>query len=194
MCFVLCFSISGIHYCYGQDSSKLDKALQLPDKLFFSLDKKTSSIEQKLDKQTDKYLDKLQRRENKLRKKLLKKDSTLAKELFNGVDEKYAALKNTTGKVNKYSSVYSGHLDSLTTALNFLKDRNLSLSPDLRKTLSHYTELQQKLNASEQIRRQLQQREQILKEQFQKLGIVKQLKLSPLSPSCGCRSWCTPSP
>jgi len=162
--------------CFCQDTSKFDRAINLPTKLFSSLDKKTASVETKLDKQTDKYLNKLQKRENKLRRKLFKKDSAIAKQLFDGTNERYAQLKNSTGKVNKYSSVYSGHLDSLTTALSFLKGRGLSSNPELEKTLSHYRELQDKLNASDQIKKQLIQREQLLKDQFQKLGMIKELK------------------
>jgi hypothetical protein len=169
----------------AQDSSKLDRALSLPDKFFGALDKKTSSIEGKLDKQTDKYLTKLERQESKLKRKLYRKDSALAKELFSGVDQRYDQLKNTSGKVNRYASQYSGHLDSLSTALSFLKSNdlvkgssisNLSNNPSLQKSLDQYKQLQSKLNASDQIRKQLLQREQLLKEQFQKLGMVKELK------------------
>jgi hypothetical protein len=181
ICLVVLFSwIDGL----AQDSTKFDKALSLPDKFFGALDKKTSSIEQKLDRQTGKYLDKLQRQEKKLKKKLYRKDSALAKQLFEGVDEKYESLRKTTGNVSKYASVYSGHLDSLSTALNFLGSvgvsknglSSLSSNPELQKTLAHYKDFQQKLNASEQIRKQLLAREQLLKEQFLKLGMVKQLK------------------
>lgn len=168
----------------AQDSSKLDKLISLPDKLFGALDKKTSFIEQKLNKQTEKYLNKLQKQENKLRKKLYRKDSALAKQLFDGANEKYEQLKNTTGNVSKYASVYSGHLDSLTTALHFLNSGGLPNSAlsdltgnaELQKTLDQYKGLQQKLNASEQIRKQLLARQQLLKEQFQRLGTMKQLK------------------
>lgn len=160
----------------AQDTSGLEKALFFPNKVFVALDKKTSSIEQKLDKQTSRYLNRLQRQEHKLKKKLWKKDSTLAKELFEGVDEKYTQLRNSTGTVNKYQSVYSGHLDSLSTALSFLKGQNLSDNPALNKSLSQYKELQQKLNASDQIKKYLVQRQQLLKGQFEKLGMVKQLK------------------
>lgn len=180
----LCFLVSASHCSFAQDTSRLDKAIALPDKFFSALDKKTASIEEKLDKQTEKYLNRLEKQENKLRKKLYKKDSILARQLFDGADEKYEKLKNTTGKVNKYASVYSGHLDSLTTALNFLKSSNLpnasltnlSNNPQLEKTLAQYKDLQQKLNATDQIRKQLLAREQLLKEQFEKLGMVKQLK------------------
>jgi len=173
---MLCLLITICSYGYSQDSSKADKIISIPDKVFSALDKKTSSIEQRLNKQTEKYLDKFQKRESKLRKKLWKKDSTLAKQLFDGVDEKYGELKNLTGNVNKYAAAYSGHLDTLSTALSFLKDQNLSSNPALQKTLSQYKELQLKLNASDQIKKQLALREQMLKEQFQKLEMIKQLK------------------
>jgi len=107
---MLCLLITICSYGYSQDSSKADKIISIPDKVFSALDKKTSSIEQRLNKQTEKYLDKFQKRESKLRKKLWKKDSTLAKQLFDGVDEKYGELKNLTGNVNKYAAAYSGHL------------------------------------------------------------------------------------
>ena len=173
---MVCLLITICNYGYSQDSSRLDKAIALPDKFFSSLDKKTSSIEQKLTKQTNKYVDKLQRRENKLKKKLWKKDSALAKQLFDGVDEQYNKLKNLSGNVSKYQSVYSGHLDSLSTALNFLKGQNIQSNPALDKTLTQYKELQSKLNASDQVKKYLNQRQQLLKEQFQKLGMVKELK------------------
>jgi hypothetical protein len=161
---------------FAQDSSRMKKIISFPDKFFTVLDKKTSSIEQKLNKQTDKYLEKLQRQEKKLRERLYRKDSTMAKQFFSGVDEKYAELKNTTGNLIKYQSVYSGHLDSLSTALGFLKNESLTNSLSLQKALNHYSELQQKLNASDQIKKQLLLRQQVLTQQFEKLGRVKELK------------------
>jgi hypothetical protein len=160
----------------AQDSSRINKVISFPDKFFSALGKKTSSVEQKLNKQTDRYLSKLQRQEDKLRRKLYKKDSSLAKQLFDGVNQKYAQLKSTTGNVSKFQNVYSGHLDSLSTALDFVKGQNITGNPELQKALTQYQELQQSLNASDQIKKQLQAREQVLKEQFQKLGMVKELK------------------
>ena len=163
----------------AQDSSHFDRIISFPDKFFGVLDKKSSSIESKLDKQTSKYLSRLQKQENKLKKKIYKKDSLLAKQLFDGVNEKYIQLKSTTGKLSKYESVYSGHLDSLSTALNFLKNNNLSSltnRPELQKTLTQYEDLQDKLDASDQIKKYLTQRQQLLKDQFEKLGMVKELK------------------
>lgn len=171
-----CFVILAGRNSYSQDSTAFDKALSFPDKVFSALDKKASSIEEKLSKQTNKYIDKIERRELKLKRKLCRKDTVLARQLFDGLDEKYDRLRNTTGKISKYQSVYSGHLDSLTTALNFLNKGNLANNPELQKTLGKYKGLQQKLNASEQIRKQLAQREKQLKDEFQKLGMTRQLK------------------
>ena len=159
----------------AQDSSRVDKLISIPDKLFGSLDKRAASFEHKLNKQTDKYLDRLQRQENRLRRKLSKQNPTLAKQLFDNVDEKYEKLKQTSGKTNKYAAVYSGHLDTLSTALGFLKDQNLSSNPALQTSLLHYRDLQQRLNASDQIRQYLVERQQMLKQQFQQLGMIKEL-------------------
>lgn len=172
----VCLCITIANSCFAQDSSRLDKAINLPTKLFSALDKKTASIEGKLDRQTDRYLSKLKRQEHKLKKKLWRKDSVLAKQLFDGVDEKYAGLKKIEGSADRYSSVYSGHLDSLSTALNFIKGNDLTSNPALDKTLSQYKDLQSKLNASDQIKKQLVARQQMLKEQFEKLGMTKELK------------------
>src|SRR5258706_4962594 len=82
---------------YAQEEEQpVNKILQVPDKIFGTIDKKTTGIEQNLVKQTEKYLTKLQRQEDKLRKKLWRKDSTLAKQVFDGAEVKYNSLKNLT--------------------------------------------------------------------------------------------------
>ena len=121
-------------------------------------------------------MDNLSRQENKLKKKLFRKDSTLAKQIFEGVDEKYSQLKKVSGDVGKYSAVYSGHLDSLTTALNFVKTQNVMESPALQNSLDRYKELQSKLNSADQVKKYLAQRQQLLREQLEKLGMVKELR------------------
>ncbi len=173
---ILCLSISGLR---AQDSSRLNKLVSLPDKVFGALSKKGRDIEEKLDRQTDKYLSKLQRLEYKLKRKLSRKDSLLAEQTFGDINKKYQSLRNISSSISNYSSVYSGHLDSVSTALNFLKTNKLSTlssNPELEKTLAQYKELQSKLNASDLIKKELAQRQAMLKEQFQKLGMVKGLK------------------
>ncbi|HWI93252.1 MAG TPA: hypothetical protein VNT20_18365 [Flavisolibacter sp.] len=166
--------------CAGaQDSSKLDRVIAFPNKLFAALDKKTASVESKLNKQTDKYVSKMQRQERRLRKKVWRKDSTLAKQMFDGTNEKYEQLKHLNSSTSQHlnsSSVYSGHLDSLTTALSFLKNQNVTDNPSLQKSLEQYKELQSKLNSTDQVKKYITQRRELLKQQFEKLGMVKQLK------------------
>lgn len=156
--------------------SKIDQAITLPDKLFSGLDKKCFSIEEKLNRQTHRYLTRLQKREHKLKKKLWKSDSTLAKQLFNGVSEKYNQLKTGVSSISTTSSVYSGHLDSITTALNFLSNNNLTNNPALQKSLERYKELQSNFNASEQARKYITQRRELLKGEFERLGKLRELK------------------
>jgi hypothetical protein len=69
-----------------------------------------------------------------------------------------------------------GHLDSLGTALNFLKTNNLTTSPELEQSLAGFQGLQNKLNHTDQIKKYLSDRQRLLKEQFERLGMVKELK------------------
>lgn len=95
--FFFCFCLTEVQ---AQDSSKLDRLIASPDKLFGALDKKSRSIEEKLNRQTDKYLARLQRQEHKLKKKLSKKDSLLAEQSFGDIDKKYEELRNLSGSVS----------------------------------------------------------------------------------------------
>jgi hypothetical protein len=163
----------------AQDSSSLAKGFNIPDQLFSGLNKKTSSIKRKLDEQTGHYLLQLQKQETKLKKKLLRKDSSLAHQLFDGVENRYHTLKNSATFLSKYESVYNGHLDSLSTALSFLKDNGLAsyaTYPELKNTLDQFKALQGQLNVSGLIEKFLEQRKELLWQQFQHLGMVKELR------------------
>ncbi|MCU7551150.1 hypothetical protein OCK74_18665 [Chitinophagaceae bacterium LB-8] len=174
--FMLCLAF--VFKGYSQDST-FHKVITLPDKLFISINKKATALEGKLDKQTDKYLSKLQKQERRLKKKLSKKDSLLAGQLFSDAEGNYRSLQSLPQSGSKYSSVYSGHLDSLSTALSFLKNSNLSdvkNNRQLEKTLQNLEGLQARFNQTDQVKKYLQQRQQLLKEQLQKLGMLKELK------------------
>ena len=162
---------------FSQDSTRLDKLLSAPDKLFGALSKKSRQAEDRLTKATQSYLQKLQKREQKLYRKLYKKDSLKAKEIFGDIDARYAALKRTSGKAGRYSATYSGRLDSLSTSLSLLKDNGLlQNSSALNQTLSGYKDLQQQLNASEQIKKQLAKRSGELKQKLSAFGLTKGLR------------------
>lgn len=171
---LLCISALAAPVLYAQEPTAVPSAIN-PQKLYNSLAEKSAGIEAKLDKKTQHYLSSLQGHEEKIRKKLWRKDSTLAKELFAGVEERYQALKAAPQKLSKYSQIYSGHLDSLTTALNFLKAGNLS-SPELQKALTQFSSLQGRFNQAETIKKFLAERKQLLKENLELLGLLKGLK------------------
>ena len=158
----------------GQGGNTLETS-PLSEKVIAALNDKSNDTEENLDKATRKYLAKLQKAEAKLQKKISKKDSLLARQLFEGVNERYAALQGAPGKVSKYGNIYSSRLDSLTTALKFLKTEHLS-TPQLEQTLSQFSSLQGKLNQTEAIKKFLNERKKLLKENLEKLGMVKELK------------------
>lgn len=160
--------------CFAQDENK-ESAPLLSEKDFLSLSERANGLENKLDKATIKYLSKLEKIEVKLRCKLAKKDSLKAQALFAGIEEKYASIRNTPKGLSKYANVYSGHLDSLATSLNFLKESGVT-SDQLDKSLTQFTVLQAKLNQTETIRKFVQERKQLLRQQFERLGMVKELK------------------
>ncbi|MGE5518905.1 MAG: hypothetical protein ACM3VS_03180 [Candidatus Dadabacteria bacterium] len=174
--FFLSFT-SLISIVHAQDSTSFDKIISFPDKLFASIDKKTRKTEAKLEDQTAKYLARFQKQEEKLKRKLWKKDSLLAQQLFpSDLNTKYQQLRNAP-IVNKYSSVYSGHLDSLSTALRFLNTNSLPAAnaKQVQLLLEQQKGLQEKLNTSDQVQKFLSQRRQLLKEQLQKVGLIKEL-------------------
>lgn len=160
------------------DNISYGKALSFPDRLFSKLNSKATSLNRQLDKQTCRYLDKLGKQEGKLYKKIAAKDSSLAKKLFDGVQDKYRQLQATPANVSKYARVYSPGLDSLNTALNFLKSNNIGNVADnaeLQKTLASYSVLQSKLNTTQQVRQYLMQRRQVLQQELQQFGMMKEL-------------------
>jgi hypothetical protein len=160
---------------HAQDSTDKDKLFSIPGKLFTVLDRKAGLIEQRLNKKTEHYLIKLQRQEHRLQKKLEKKDSLLSRQIFSGIDSNYARLRLLTGEVNKYSAVYSGRLDSLSTALKFLTLDGLK-SDEAKKMLGQLQSLQSQLNAAEQIRKFIYSRQIELKQKLGKVGMLRELK------------------
>lgn len=150
-------------------------AVTIPEKVYASLSRKSADVEERLDRATEKYLHKLQKQETKLRDKIAKVDSLKAKELFTGINEKYAALKTLPKALSKYSGVYSGHLDSLTTSLAFLQRTGLS-SPEGKGTLAQFSSLQGKLAQTEAVKKFLSERKRLLQENLEKLGMLKELK------------------
>ena len=149
--------------------------INVPDKAIVLIGRKAGVLDEKLEKSIVKYLSKLQRQEKKLKERVSKKDSSLAKHLFEGIEEKYETIRQVPPHLSRYSQVYSGHLDSLTTAVKFLKGGRLK-SPELNKALSQFAELQSRLDQTEKIRNFLSERKRQLQENLGKLGMLQSLK------------------
>jgi hypothetical protein len=159
----------------SQDSTTFRGCSTLPERLLSRINKKSQDIQQKLGRQTEKYLAKLEKQENKLKKQLWKKDSAAAKTLFGDVNARYAQLQSTTGLTSKFNNVYSPHLDSLQTVLNFLSYGNLLQEAKLQTICSSFKDLQLKLNASDRVRKELIKRQQALMQQLREFGMIKNL-------------------
>jgi hypothetical protein len=183
---VLLLSLVLFRCARAQDSSSLyNKVFSAPDKLFSALNKKTNDFNDKLVKQTNRYLIRLAKKEQRLKEKLWRTDSVKAKEIFGDPQQTYSALqsklKDGTGKLDKFSNVYNGHLDSMTTALKFLEQNKLlgqssATQARYKQTLEQYARLQGKLNGIDAIEKTLQQRQTYLKEQLQQLAFTKQFR------------------
>lgn len=169
---------------FTQDSSNLfNKIVSFPDKVFNRIDKEANSFEQKLNRQTEKYLTKLERQEQKLKRKLWKQDSVKAKEVFGDVKGRYDQLRNTLHHKEQQinSSVYNGHLDSLTTAMQFLQNNPLlkegnAFTQKVAANIKSISNLKSSLNQTESIRKQITERQQQLKAQLQNTGLVKEFR------------------
>lgn len=167
----------------AQDSSVLSSLQTLPSKYYDKVSTKISGLESNLDRKTEQYLQKLSRQEEKMYKKLWKKDSAKAKELFGNIQDRYALLKQDAkekaGKLANYSKVYSGKLDSLSTAFQFLGKTGLvnpALQDKLKTGLGSIGQFQNKLDQTEQIKQYLRERKKLLTAQLEKLGMLKELK------------------
>jgi hypothetical protein len=161
---------------YTQDSTLFAKLHSLPDKLFSRINKKSQDLERKFDRQTEKYLARLEKQEKKMQRKLWRKDSAAAKALFGDVAHRYYDMQRST---NTAPNVYSGHLDSMQTAVRFMQQSVGTTLPSLEKyqsALSSYNKLQEKLSYAAEIKRQLKERQQYLKEHLQKFGLAKEFR------------------
>ncbi|HWB90388.1 MAG TPA: hypothetical protein VG605_00990, partial [Puia sp.] len=90
-CFLL-LSAARAHARAQLLDSTLDKAADLPGRLFNRITGKEKGLDAALVRRTKKYLSRMERAENKLAKRLSQKDSAAARYLFSGIHEKYSSL------------------------------------------------------------------------------------------------------
>src|SRR5688500_7362892 len=106
-------------------TSSYSKIYDVSGKLFSSIHSRSKSLQNQLSKRTEKYLVCLAKQEKKLKRRLWKNDSLTANMLFGDVDARYAELKSELSERTSTSTAhgyYSGKIDSLKTALNFLNE------------------------------------------------------------------------
>ncbi|WP_152616929.1 hypothetical protein [Flavihumibacter solisilvae] len=161
----------------------MDQVLSFPDKLSRSLATQQSKLAGKLDRQTEKYLQRLLRQEKKLRRKLDSKDSLMANQLGLGSDSLVNSWKNVLSadsiNISSLPAQYSGKLDSMNTALKFLKEQpglNGISTAQYDKLMQQYGGLQGQLNQTEQLKKLVQERKQLLMDKLANSGVSKQLK------------------
>ena len=167
----------------AQDSIPLtDKILSLPDKLFGTISKKTSHLEEQLTKNTARYLSKLEKQEKRIKRKIARTDSGKAAAIFGDIDAKYNKLRRDAANPafrGDGSGIYSGHLDSLQTIIRFagkqgfLPTSSSDMPGKYESLLNQMQTLQGSLNRTAAIRNILDQRRQYLKTQFENLGYTK---------------------
>jgi hypothetical protein len=165
------------------DSPLIDMVVAPSGKFYSKLNDKIEGLDRQFDKSTEKLLRRMEAQESRIYRQLWKKDSFAAKELIGNSKERYASLKENAkqnaGRLGRFSQVYSGKLDSLGTAFQFLEDNKL-ISLELKDKVAGSTEalrtLQDKFNQANIIRKFIKERRGLLSSQLEKFGLTKELK------------------
>lgn len=161
------------------DAPSIDASLV--SKFIAEIDTKLKQTTHQLEKQTHKMLKKIQRQEEKLLKKIAKPPSaTNINQILN--TDSLPQLRNLIDSINKLDALipntYDGYIDSLKTALSFLRGNSV-LNPamdDKIQTISQkITQLQGRFSKMEGVKHILQQRRQILQTKLGDLGLGKQI-------------------
>ena len=169
----------------GLQKEATDGVKSVSSKSLHLLQKKYDKLNASVEKQSQKMLARMQKKEEKLAGDVRKKDSTKAVELFGESEGKYADLK---AKIKRpFDSTrpfplkeYIPGIDSMQTALNFLKTTGVNLPTDkfqnVIKASDELQGLQDRLQKANDVEAFVKERERQLKEQLQNSGITKQLK------------------
>jgi hypothetical protein len=164
---------------FSQSVSPVQNLASFTGRAFRTLNKKAANLQDKLNKNQENYLARLERLEKRLKRKISKGDSLLAENVFGDIGKTYTEFRNPVTNTGEENLVYCGHLDSLSTALQFLKDDSLpafAANFELKQTLARYRMLQSQLNSSNLLAKQLTLREGAMTAQLEKIGMIKQLR------------------
>ena len=140
-----------------------------PEKWSAAVEKKLSSLENKIIAKTERSIRKLQKQEAKLKKMLFAVDSVNAKNIFGEAQQKYAQLsKRLKSRVSfpdgRMSGEYLPYLDSLKGSLSFLNENNNFLSAaksaKVSDALNVFNEFENKLHQADAIKEFIKERKQ----------------------------------
>src|SRR5687767_10953869 len=91
--------------CAQENKDLTDKAVSFPTQFLNKVNKKASTIEQRIINTSERALKQLSKQEKRLQKKLHKKDSLLAKQLFADAQTAYQSLQTQLkSKANKIAT------------------------------------------------------------------------------------------
>jgi hypothetical protein len=195
---ILVLVVGSFAFVYNVNGQSLDSAtaklVSFPSRLMSRIQSKATDLNQQMMKQTQLYLQKMAREEDRLRRQLEKKDTAAARRIFGNSAASYQAIQQKLHQLQQrgdsanvlskaYSNVYSGHLDSLKTALGFLQSNNLSssgsLPPDLQtkfaSSIGSLNQLQTSMNASQTVQTFMASRQAALQQQLGSLGMAGKL-------------------
>lgn len=168
---------------FGQVSNLDDAPSTIP--IFNVIAKKYQKVQLNIDAKTQKTVERLRKKELVIIEKVKKQDSMLATNMLEEHQVKYTALankiaesKNPTNKKNLKE--YIPQLDSINTALSFLKLNNTSTSIGANIPLSQaqaaVQQFQQKLQVANEIKSMLKERKAFLNTLLAKYDVGKYLK------------------
>lgn len=152
--------------------SKID-----PKKWSGLVNKKMSSLENKIADKSEKVLQKLRRQEEKIwTKKLKGEDSLLANEKLKEIKEKYGRINEQlqNNSINSTAKQYIPHLDSLTLSLKLLETNEAGSR--IKDAIANAENLQNKFTQAENIKAFIAERKRQLRAELEKLGQLKQFR------------------
>lgn len=167
----------------SQRKGLIDSLSSFPDRFLSSLQRKASSLEERIIRKTEKTLNRLERYERKIYRQVKRKDSLAAEQFLAESKSKYDELRqgiNANGKLI-VPKQYIPYFDTLKTSLSFLASQRDKLSKaipldKLGAARDKLSELDQKLQYTNQVREFIRTRRRDLQAQFNQLGIVRELK------------------
>lgn len=155
----------------GQDVAGRDDVDSIPSNLIAAIIKNALSKESEISRQAEHYLVRSGKAEAKLKSALAKKDPGLCRFIFSSIGEDLSKIKKAA-EVSPAKTTYICHLDSLCTAINFIKTsgKGKENMPEVDKALAGIQKLQDRLNYAGDLQKLIGDREDFIKQQLASIG------------------------